>query len=74
MAIDQATQRALWRAGEFAQIDRDLRRVGETFERAALFLATHDEGGALLAEATALGERTRALRERCAKSAGVERA
>lgn len=65
MVFDQEAWHKRWRAGELDQIDRELRRVADSFALVVTFLASHDEGGAALAEATELGERTKALRAAC---------
>lgn len=51
---------------ELEQIDREMGRVGESFDRAAVFLADNPAAEMLHAEALALAARTKAFRRRCA--------
>lgn len=65
--FDYPAFRKKWRRAELDQIDRELRRVGDSFDLVATFLADSPDAEALKAEAVALGERAKALRERCAR-------
>jgi len=64
-------QRAAWfeprRRAELDQIDRTLQRVDEGFAMVATFLADHPEAEAVYVEALLLAERTKVLREQCAR-------